>query len=203
MKRKPEYPINSLFINRWSPRAFTGELISQQELMTLLEAARWAPSSYNNQPWRFLYAHKDGPYWNLFFNLLVEANKIWVYKAAVLILIISRNNFTYNNLPSRTHSFDAGAAWENLALQAVLSGLATHALEGFDYDAARELLSIPDNYTVEAMVAIGRQAPASVLPLELQEREQPNERKPLPVLCIEGPFTQALEQNTETEKARA
>jgi nitroreductase len=202
MKRKPEYPINPLFINRWSPRAFTGELISQQELMTLLEAARWAPSSYNNQPWRFLYAHKNGPYWDLFFNLLTEANKIWVYKAAALILIISRNNFTYNNLPSRTHSFDAGAAWENLALQAVNSGLATHALEGFDYDAAREQLSIPDNYTVEAMVAVGRQAPASVLPPELQKREYPNERKPLSTLCTEGPFKQILEEETKTEKTR-
>lgn len=200
MNRKPEYPINPLFINRWSPCAFTGELISQQELMTLLEAARWAPSSYNNQPWRFLYAHKNGPYWELFFNLLTEANKLWVQNAAVLILIISRNYFTYNNLPSRTHSFDAGSAWENLALQAVFSGLATHALEGFDYDAARQQLSIPDIYTVEAMVAVGKQAPASMLPKELQEREQPNERKPLSALCVEGPFKQVLEEETEENK---
>lgn len=197
MNRKPEYPINNIFIERWSPRAFSGQLISHEELMSLLEAARWAPSSFNNQPWRFLYAYKTGPYWDIFFNLLVDANKIWVKNAAVLILVISRKNFEYNNLPSRTHSFDAGSAWENLALQAVYSNLAVHALEGFDYEAARTQLHIPDNYSIEAMIAVGKHGSLSVLPTQLQEKEHPTDRKPLHELVAEGLFSDTLEKASQ------
>lgn len=110
MTRKANYPIEPLILNRYSPRALSGEPITETQLMTLFEAARWAPSSYNNQPWRFIYATRDSEYWPTFLGLLVEANKIWAKDAAVLIIVASHNNFSYNNKPSRTHSFDAGAA---------------------------------------------------------------------------------------------
>lgn len=123
-KRIAEHEILDLILNRWSPRAMSGETISDKELMSLFEAARWAPSSYNNQPWRFIYAKRGTEHWNTLFNLLVDANKEWANKAAVLIVVVSANNFVYNNKPSRTHSFDTGAAWENLALQGYAQGLA-------------------------------------------------------------------------------
>jgi nitroreductase len=128
MKRHPDHKINAIFINRWSPRALSGELISHEELMSLFEAARWAPSSFNGQEWRFIYAKRDTPYWISFLNLLIPANQVWAQNAAVLMVIISRNTFEYNDKPARTHSFDAGAAWENLALQASVMGLVAHGM---------------------------------------------------------------------------
>ena len=154
--RKSSYPVQQIFLDRWSPRALSGEAISKEELMSLFEAARWAPSSYNNQPWRFLYALRDTAQWDIFVDLLAPANKIWAEKAAALVVVVSHTVFAYNNKPSRTHSFDTGAAWENLALQASLNNLVAHGMEGFDYERAAQTLSIPAAYTVEAMIAIGR-----------------------------------------------
>ena len=91
--RKPNYPINPLILNRWSPRAMTGETLNDDDIMSLFEAARWAPSSYNNQPWRFIYAKRNTKHWDRFFNLLAEGNKIWAKNAALLVLVISRKNF--------------------------------------------------------------------------------------------------------------
>jgi nitroreductase len=190
--RKPQYPINPLFTKRWSPRAMSGELLSTTELMSLFEAARWAPSSYNNQPWRFLYALKNTEYWDLFFNLLVPANQVWVKNGAVLIVVLSRNAFEYNNKPSRTHSFDAGSAWENLALQGADSNLVIHALEGFDYDKARQQLSVPDDYTIEAMIVVGKPGSLDVLPEQLQEKEVPSDRKLVEQIIAEGKFNDSL-----------
>ena len=190
-QRKPEYPINPLFIKRWSPRAMSGELLSTQELMSLFEAARWAPSSYNNQPWRFLYALKHTPSWDLFFNLLVPANQEWAVNGAVLMVLISHITFEYNNKLSRTHSFDAGAAWENLALQGAHMGLVVHGLEGFDYDKARQVLAIPQDYTVEAMIVVGKPGKLEVLSEKLQEHEIPSLRKPIAEIAFEGIFSNA------------
>jgi nitroreductase len=184
--RKPDHKVLDLIVNRWSPRAFSGEKISQEELLQLFEAARWAPSSYNNQPWRFIYAHRQTPAWDTFFALLVPFNQSWAKDAAVLVLIVSSNLFEFNKKPSRTHSFDTGAAWENLALQAHAMGLITHAMEGFDYDRAKKELHVPDNYTVEAMVAIGRQGKKENLPVDLQEREVLSDRKPVESFIFEG-----------------
>src|SRR4030066_58856 len=124
--RKSTYPINPLILNRWSPRSMTGEELDNEGIMSLFEAARWAPSSFNNQPWRFLYARRNTNNWELFFNLLVEGNKTWVKNAAALIVIVSKKTFDHNGNPSKTHSFDTGAAWQNLALQGSLKGLIVH-----------------------------------------------------------------------------
>jgi nitroreductase len=187
--RKAGYPVDNLFLDRWSPRAMSGEPISEQDLMTLLEAARWAPSSYNNQPWRILYATRDGKHWNTFFNLLVEGNQAWAKNAAALLLFVSKKTFDRNGKPSDTHSFDTGAAWENLALQGTLKGLVVHGMQGFDYERARSELSVPEEFHVEAMAAVGRPGAVEDLPEKLQKSESPNDRKPLSDITCEGPFS--------------
>ena len=186
--RQSPYKVNPLILHRWSPRSMTGEELNDDTIMSLFEAARWAPSSYNNQPWRFIYAKKNTPYWDKLFNLLAEPNKVWTKNAAVLVVIIARKNFEHNEKYSITHQFDAGAAWENLALEASSRGLAVHAMQGFDYQQARTDLEIPDNFDVMAMIAIGRKGPKENLPLQLQETEQPNDRKPLTEVVMEGQF---------------
>ncbi len=183
--RKSQYEINPLILNRWSPRSMTGEGIIDDDLMCLFEAARWAPSSYNNQPWRFIYAKRDTKYWEVLFNLLVEANKAWAKNASVLVVVIARKNFEFNEKPARTNQFDA--AWENLALEATIRGIATHGMQGFDYEKARKDLEFPENFDVLAMIAIGRKAGEHLSP-QPQEREYPSDRKPLKDIVMEGSF---------------
>ena len=186
--RTAGHPVDGRFVDRWSPRAMSGEGIPEQDLLTMFEAARWAPSSYNNQPWRMLYACRESEHWSLFFDLLVPTNKVWARNAAALLLIVSKTTFDHNGKPSVTHSFDAGAAWENLALQGYGMGYVVHGMQGFDYERAKSALNIPDAFRVEAMVAIGRPGNPETLPEELQAREHPNERRSLDLTVCEGPF---------------
>ncbi|TLY03963.1 MAG: nitroreductase [Thaumarchaeota archaeon] len=186
--RKSAYGVNHMILNRWSPRSFSGEDIGDQDLFALFEAARWAPSSYNNQPWRFIYAKRNSKHWDTILNLLVDFNKQWCANASALVVIISKKTFDYNGKPSVTHQFDSGAAWENLALQATSQGLITHAMQGFDYERARKDLAIPDEYDVMAMVAIGKKGATEKLLPELQQREAPSDRKPLSEIVMEGKF---------------
>jgi nitroreductase len=186
--RKADHPIQSLILNRWSPRSMTGEAIPESELMALFEAARWAPSSYNNQPWRFLYARKDTPAWHLFFDLMIDFNKGWTKNASALILAVSAKQFEHNGKPCRTHSFDTGAAWMALAIEGAARGLVVHGMEGFDYEKARRDLEIPDDHQVEALIAVGKRAPAEKLPKELFDREKPSERNPVGAFASEGKF---------------
>ena len=187
-QRKTNYPINNVILGRWSPRALSGEKISDEELFSLFEAARWAPSSYNNQPWRFLYAKQNSKHWDKFFNLMVEFNQGWAKNAAVLVVAISKKNFEHNEKPSRTHSFDTGAAWQNLALEASSRGIVAHGMEGFDYEKTRVSLNIPEGYNVEMMIAIGREGKKDDLPEDLQKNEVPSQRKPLKDIVFEGHF---------------
>jgi nitroreductase len=186
--RKTEYSIDPIFLNRWSPRAMSGEQLSDEELMPLFEAARWAPSSYNSQQRRFIYAKRNTPNWDIFFDLLFDGNKVWCKNAAVLVVVITRKNFEHNEKPSPTTVFDTGAAWENLALEGSLRGLVVHGMQGFDYAKARTALMVPDNYDVCAMIAIGKKGNKEDLPSDLQEIEQPNNRRPLKEIVIEGIF---------------
>lgn len=186
--RTPQYPVEKIIINRWSPRAMSGESLDDATLMSLFEAARWAQSSYNGQPWRFIYAKRGTPFWKPLFDLMVPFNQSWTKNAAVLVVVCSRTTFEYNNNPSRTHSFDTGAACENMALQSSAMGLVVHGMEGFDYDKAAQTLKIPKEYTVEAMFAIGKPGKVSDLPKELQEREVLSDRKPVADFVFEGMF---------------
>lgn len=186
--RQPEYDVDRLFVQRWSPRAMSGEEIEDTALMGLFEAAKWAPSSYNNQPWRFLYAKRQTPHWPVFFDLLIAGNQSWAKNAAVLIVIVSKTTLDRDGSPAPTHSFDAGAAWENLALQAMMRGLVAHGMQGFDSDKARQVLQVPEEYTVEAMVALGKPGKKEDLPERLQQREVPSGRKKLAEIVFEGSF---------------
>jgi nitroreductase len=184
--RKSTYPINPLILNRWSPRAMTGEDLDNEEIMSLFEAARWAPSSYNNQPWRFIYAKRNTEHWERLFNLLADGNKTWAKNSALLVVVISRKNFEHNEKPARTHQFDTGSAWENLALEAFSRGLVAHGMQGFDYNKARIDLEIPDGFEVMAMIAIGKKGLRESLPIELQVKEKLTDRKPLKDIIMEG-----------------
>lgn len=186
--RKTAYPVNPLILNRWSPRSFSQEPLSEHELMTLFDAARWAQNSFNNQPWRFLYALNGKNFWPDFLNLLVPGNKEWAQKASVLVVVISKKTFDYDGSPSKTHTFDTGAAAQNMALQAASMDIAAHGMEGFDYEKARTTLHIPDEYQVEAMFAIGKLGNPEDLPPKLREREKPSDRKPLKDIVFEGKF---------------
>lgn len=186
--RKPDHPVESLFVERWSPRAMSGEALSEGEILTLFEAARWAPSTYNEQEWRFLYARRDTPQWPLLFDLLIEFNQSWCKNAAMLCVVLAHKVFALNGKPNPVHLYDAGAAWENLALQGTAMGLAVHGMAGFDYEKARTTLKVPDDYAVAAMFAVGRPAPVDVLPENVREKEVPSDRKPVTEIICEGAF---------------
>ncbi|MFC4438748.1 MULTISPECIES: nitroreductase family protein [Natrialbaceae] len=186
--RTPDHEIDPLFVNRWSPRAMTGESLDEEEYLPLFEAARWAPSAFNNQHWRFVYATREDDEWGTFVDLLGEGNRAWATDAAVLAVIVSKTTFDHNDEPAPVHSFDTGAAWQNLALEGARRGLAVHGMAGFDYERAAEVLDVPDEFAVEAMFAVGERAPPETLPEELQEREQPSGRKPLEQTVYRGEF---------------
>jgi len=190
--RQPTYPIDPMFLDRWSPRAFDGSPISEHELLKLIEAARWAPSAYNVQPWRFLYALRGDAKWPLFLELLVPFNQSWASSASALIFILSdrkmRNADGSPREDSYTHSFDAGAAWAQLALQARCDGLYAHGMSGFDVGKATERLGVPADYRIDAVVAVGRLGDPTTLPEGLREREQPSARTPLDQIAFAGTF---------------
>ena len=190
--RHAEHPIDPLFLERWSPRAFDGTAVPQDDLETMFEAARWAPSAFNSQPWRFLYAHRGGAHWQAFLNVLVPYNIDWAQHAAVLVFIVSDTlPFTDkegNPSASLTHSYDAGAAWMLLALQAWRMGYYAHGMSGIELDDAREALNVPDRYVINAAAAIGRQGDPSILSEKLRAREVPSGRRPIGDFVFHGPF---------------
>lgn len=189
--RSSEYPIDPQFTERWSPRAFTGEAIAEETLLSFFEAARWAPSSFNSQPWRFLYARRDTPHWSRYVDLLSEFNRGWAQHASALVIVLSKTTITAasgNQRPAPFHGFDSGAAWACLALQASLSGWHAHGLGGFDKALAREVLGVPEGFEVQIAVAIGKRAAKTQLPEDLQAREAPSPRLPLAELVSEGNF---------------
>src|SRR3989338_2880115 len=186
-ERIPEYPVDKIFLNRWSPRAMSGS-ITQKELFSLFEAGKWAPSCFNNQPWRFIYGIKDTVAWDSLFSLMGEFNQQWTKNAGALVLVISKKTFDHNGNLSATHSFDAGASWENIALQGSMEGLALHGMAGFDYEKAKKIAEVPDDYNVEMMFAVGKPGKKEDLPKEMQEREFPSQRKKLSEITFEGKF---------------
>ena len=185
--RVPAFPIDPLFVRRWSPRAMSGEPIADELLMTLFEAVRWAPSASNLQPWRLLYAKCDTPHWDRFFSLLNERNQPWCARAAALVVVLSRKT-TDGGDENWTAPFDTGAAWMSLALQGTLSGLVVHAMAGFDYHRAQAELGVPADWDVQCMVAIGRPGDPLLLPEKLRAREVPSPRRPVAESVFEGGF---------------
>jgi len=193
-QRTPDYPIESIFLNRWSPRAYDASSMPAADLFTILEAARWAPSAFNVQPWRFLYAHREDAHWQNFLDLLDPFNADWAQHASVLLFVLSDTvmpgDGNRQDKLSNYHSFDAGAAWAQLALQATSLGYQAHAMAGIHFDQTRESLVVPERYRVEVAIAIGKRAAPTMLPEELQEREQPSQRFSVNEIAFAGAFPQ-------------
>ncbi|NVP54066.1 nitroreductase family protein [Mycoplana rhizolycopersici] len=189
--RRADHDIDSVFLLRWSPRAFTGEAMPQEDLLRLFEAARWAPSASNRQPWRFVYAHRGTQAFKTILDTLDEGNRRWTPNASVLAVILSKTHnrtATGEMRPAYTHAFDTGASWSALALQATLTGYHVHAMAGIDRDKAVSDLKVPEGYRVEAGLAIGRIASKDTLPDDLQAREVPSQRNPVSSFAFEGVF---------------
>lgn len=187
MTRVPEHPIDPQFLHRWSSRAMSGEPMEKEDLFRLFEAARWAPSSGNNQPWRFVYGRAGTPAFATLFELLAEGNRSWCQRAGALVVVASKTTRD-SGKPARTHSYDTGAAWMSLALQGSLMGFVVHGMEGFDYDRARTALEIPDEYQVEAMIAIGHPGRLEDLSEKHRAMESPNSRHPIETRVFEHTF---------------
>ncbi|NIJ15703.1 nitroreductase family protein [Sphingobium vermicomposti] len=187
--RQTDTALNPLFLHRWSPRAFDGSVMSAEDLRTIFDAARWAPSSFNYQPWRFLYATRDdAANWSRFVDLLMPFNALWAKEASVLVFIVSETTMGAPDKPSHSHSFDTGAAWAGMALQAHLLGYHTHGMAGIEMDKTRTELGVPDGFRIEAAIAIGRMGDPAALPEKLQEREVPSGRKSLDEIAYPGNF---------------
>ena len=190
--RTADHEIDRVFIERWSPRAFNGEAVPQASLLRMMEAARWAPSSYNSQPWRLLYALRGTPDWDRFLGFLIPYNRGWAERAGALVVFVSKSTLLppgkTDEIPSVSHSFDCGSAWACFALQAHMLGFVTHGMVGFDMDAAFADLHVPIGHRIEMMAAVGRQGDASSLPDALRTREAPNGRNTVASFAYAGGF---------------
>ena len=187
--RQTDTHLDSLFLHRWSPRAFDASVMPAEDLRAILDAGRWAPSSYNYQPWRFLYALRDdAANWSRYTDLLIPFNAMWAKEASALLFIVSETTMGSPDKPSHSHSFDAGAAWAAIALQSHLLGYHAHGMVGIDMEKTRTELRVPDGFRIEAAVAIGRMGDPAALPEKLREREAPSERKSLDEIAFQGNF---------------
>ncbi|PNU04687.1 nitroreductase family protein [Novosphingobium guangzhouense] len=182
--------IEKLIVDRWSPRAFDGSEMPQEDLDAILEAGGWAPSAYNVQPWTFLYAKKGDANWDLFLSGLIDFNAGWAKEASAIVYVVSDKYMRSEkgNSDNHSHSFDAGAAWVLAAIQAQALGYHTHGMTGLKFGEAEAALGIPADHRLEAAFAIGKQGDKSVLPDFLQSREVASDRKPLAEIAKAGKF---------------
>jgi nitroreductase len=182
--------VHQLFVDRWSPRAFDESAIPDEDLEAIFAAAGLAPSAFNYQPWKFLYARRGDANWERFLSLLVPFNASWAKDAAVLVFIVSDTKNRAGEAPTDfySHSFDAGAAWAQMALQATFLGYHAHGMTGLEFDKARAELGLPDDIRLEAAVAIGRRDAPERLPEGLRDREVPSPRKAVGEIAFSGNY---------------
>ena len=176
--RTPNHPIEPILLNRYSSYDFADKQITEPELLTILEAARWAPSSYNNQLWHFAYATKNDPHWSEFLALLLEANQKWAKDTSALIATFSRTHNTHNGNAHQTHALEAGMALQNLMIQAASLGYSAHSMGGFDQGKASNYFNIPDKWQLHCFTAIGAPVDPS--------KEDISTRKPLAEISTSG-----------------
>ena len=183
--------VHNLIEERWSPRAFEDKPVDESQLQTLFEAARWAPSAMNEQPWRFIYAVKeDQENFDRLFSCLVEGNS-WAKNASALFISVVKKNYDYNGNPNNLALHDLGLATGNLLLQATDLGLHVHLMGGFKADKAREVLEIPEGYEPVSMGAVGYAGDPETLSENLKARElAPRKRKPLEEILFKGKWEQ-------------
>lgn len=191
-----QVPVNATIAERWSGRAYdAAKSVSHEQVIALLEAARWAPSCFGDEPWRFVVWNKasDPQAWQQAFDCLVPGNQAWVVDAPVLVLTCADTLFGHNQKPNRFAQYDTGAAAENLCLQAASMGLMAHQMGGFDADLAREKFNIPAQYTVMAMISVGYPADISTLSGDALARETvARTRKPLAELFFDASWGQGV-----------
>ena len=177
---KTDYPISDLISRRWSARAFSTKPVEKSKLLSILEAARWAPSSRNEQPWRYIVFTEDNPEKLKKAQSVLKEINDYAKRAPVLICAITRKTYSDNGVSNRLYFHDLGAANENMFLEAFNQGLIMHEMGGFDVQKAREVFNIPEDYEVGIMIAIGYQDTYHVLPDKLKEKAfTPRVRKPL------------------------
>jgi nitroreductase len=189
-------PIHDIIANRWSPRAYdASKPVTQTQITALLEAARWAPSCFGDQPWRFIVWDKntDANAWQQAFDCIVPSNQTWAKNAPVLVLICADTLFSHNQTPNKWAQYDTGAAAVSLCLQATSMGLVTHQMGGFNGDKAHETFAIPAQYTPISMLAVGFEGDANQLPDDLKARELAERaRKPLSELFFHGTWAKPI-----------
>jgi len=169
-----------VILERWSPRSFDGREVSPSDLRIIFEAGRWAPSSYNEQPWRFFVGHRNSETYNKILDALVPSNQEWARSAPVLILGVTRTRFSHNDTPNNYAAHDLGAAMAFMALQASSQGLAAHQMAGFDWVKARQSFAVPETYAMGSVMALGYQGELADLPERFRAQEQsPRSRKSL------------------------
>ncbi len=186
--------VHELIRSRWSPRSFSAREVSNEDLRTILEAARWAASSNNEQPWRFLVASKsDGAAYDKLLHLLVPANQTWAKTAPVLIVMAAKRTFSHDGSPNYYALHDAGQALAHLFLQATALGLHAHGMAGFDREKARQELNIPDDYDVAAAVALGYLgSPDQLTEQQRQWETAKRRRKPLSEIAFAANWNEPL-----------
>ena len=183
--RVPETDVARLFVDRWSPRSFSDAPLTDDEIAIMFEGARWSPSSFNRQPWLFVY-ETDGADRETFNSILFEGNQLWASKAPLLGFIFAQT-VDESGRQLRTAQFDTGAAWMGLALSAATQGIYTHGMAGIDREAAHAKLNVPDDtWQVMCGFVAGRIGPKDALAAELQEREAPSDRNPISEITRRG-----------------
>ena len=182
---------HKLIYNRWSPVAFDPKPVEHEKILALFEAARWAPSSRNAQPWRFIYGTSGLPAYDVLFDLLNEGNKIWARTAPLLVLGLSEVISAYKDRPNRFAFYDTGMAVTNLLIQATNMDLFVHQMGGYDMEKARQVLGFPSRFEPASMMAIGYKGDPAQLPEDVVSRElQKRERKDLKEILIAGKWAQ-------------
>ena len=190
VQRKTESSVHDQFTARWSPRAFKDTALTDADLQPLFEAARWAPSASNNQPWRFAYGLRGDAGFAKIAEALVPFNRAWAEKAGALVVVASASTVEKDGeaKPNPWAAFDSGTAWGYFALQAVHEGLVSHAMGGFDAEVLAKNLNLPAGYELHAVVAVGHRGNAADLPEMLQSREAPSDRVALSAIVGHGGF---------------
>jgi nitroreductase len=185
-RRNPDVEVDSIFLDRWSPRALATTPLTELQISSLFEAARWAPSCFNEQPWLFRYAVTVEDR-QRFAMALSEKNRSWAPRAPLLIYLLVRRVFAKTGRDNRHAIFDAGAAWMALALQARRLGLFAHAMAGFDQATAARVLEIDlSQFEIITAIAVGHYGDPALLPEDLRALERPNERKPTEAVVRHG-----------------
>lgn len=187
LKQAPKIDgVMAAFLQRWSPRSFAARDVSPETLAKVFEAARWAASSYNEQPWRFFVGTRGSSTWQKIFDALGEFNQTWAKAAPVLMVNAAHTRFARNGTPNRVALYDLGAAASYMTLQASALGLAAHQMAGFDTEKARRALRIPEDYVIGAAIALGYQGEPAALPNEklVQQEIAPRTRKPLDEIVL-------------------